>query len=113
MYISNFINTMSIFKILLPVLIPNYTYTSGSSTKDFWTSFTYTSTAENTGIIFRNSEGQNTKRLSSTLSSCSCTGRIQRAGSREGRSWQQGTGTTEGAVQTDGSGEAEGAVQSV
>jgi hypothetical protein len=97
---------MSIFKILLLGLILNYTYTSGCSTYDVWTSFIYICTAENTKIIFRNLEGQNAKRLSSTLSSCSFTGRARRAGSREGRSRRQGTGMAEGAVQTYGPGMA-------
>jgi hypothetical protein len=60
---------------LLPRLIPNHTYTSGSSTKGFWTSFLYICTAENTGIIYRKLEGQNAKWSSSTLSSCLCAGR--------------------------------------
>ena len=75
------IKIISISKILLPGLVHNYTYTSRSSAKDFWTSFTYICTAENTGIIYRKSEGQNAKLFSSTLSSCSCAGKSSARGS--------------------------------
>jgi hypothetical protein len=71
---------MSISKVLLWGLIHNYTYTSGSSTQDFWTSFKYICTAENTGIIYRKLEDQNVKLLSSTLSSCLCAGKSSARG---------------------------------
>jgi hypothetical protein len=52
--------------------------------QDFRTSFKYICTVENTGIVYRKSDDQNVKWLSSTLSTCSCAGR--------GSAWGNGTG---------------------
>jgi hypothetical protein len=84
------IKIISISKTLLPGLVHNYTYTSGSSTKDFWTSFTYICTTENTGIIYRKSERQNEKWLSSTLSSCSCVEKSSARGVSRARERDRG-----------------------